>query len=213
MFVNHYIDWTRSRMEGVRKYIPQSFWTGKTLLEVGAGHAHNGNEFSKLGAEVTACDARTEHLEVVNSLYPHINTFVLDADKDKITRHYDVILHWGLLYHVQNIKEHLTDVCHNCDFLLLETEVADSDDPNFVLKTLEEGYDQAFNSIGSRPSEKYVEEILRTNGFVFQMITDPIINSGFHHYNWTIKNTNNWEKGMRRFWICARKRLHREIFG
>lgn len=177
---------------------------GKTLLELGGGYGHNGNEFSKMGAIVTSTDAREEHINNGKIIYPHMSFMLLDSDKLQIEKKYDIILHWGLLYHLSEIENHLNIVCKNCDILLLETEVCDSDNEFFYLTTNENGYDQAFNSIGIRPSQQYVEKILRNNGFEYKMIIDPIINSGFHNYDWTIANTNAWRHGLRRFWICKK---------
>tara|TARA_B100001287_G_C22647704_1_gene513604 strand:+ start:952 stop:1107 length:156 start_codon:yes stop_codon:yes gene_type:complete len=39
------------------------------------------------------------------------------------------------------------------------------------------------------------------------MITDPIINSQQHIYDWKIKNKKIWKNGMRRFWICWNKNV------
>ena len=110
MFRGHYDDWTQSRMKGIKKYIGLDFFKSKTLLELGGGHAHVSNEFSKLGAIVTSSDGRKEHLDVANLMYPHINTLLLDGDNLHIEQKYDIILHWGLLYHLKEIEKHLEEV-------------------------------------------------------------------------------------------------------
>ena len=127
---------------------------------------------------------------------------MLDADKDDIPTKYDIILHWGVLYHLSEIEKHLAKISPKCDVLLLETEVCDSDDSAFFITTNEEGYDQAFNGTGIRPSPAYVEKVLEKNGFQFRLVKDPILNSGFHSYDWDVNNTNTWTGGLRRFWIC-----------
>jgi hypothetical protein len=235
MFEGHYNEWILSRMAGIKmttpkvaaslrspngepgeKYILPDFFQGKTLLELGGGHAHNGNKFSELGAIVTTSDARPEHLEKVHELYPHLHTMIIDGDDDSffgvatnmvdtthpIPNHFDVILHWGLLYHLAEIEEHLKKIAGFCDVLLLETEVADAEEDDFCIRTKEAGYDQAFHSVGIRPSPSYVEKILAQNGFHFQMIVDPILNANIHQYDWEIKGTKSWRHGLRRFWIC-----------
>ena len=202
MFDGHYNEWINSRMNGIAKYITPDFFKSKTLLELGCGHAHIGNKFHELGAIVTSTDVRDEHLKAVNKTYPHIKTRVLDADKDVIPEGYDVILHWGVLYHLEEIETHLAKIAPKCNVLLLETEVSDSDDSTFYITTHEDGYDQAFNGLGIRPSPSYVEKVLEQNGFQFKLVKDPILNSGYHTYDWDIKNTNTWACGVRRFWIC-----------
>lgn len=204
MFEGHYKEWVLSRMAGIEKYIRPGFFQGKTLLELGGGHAHNGNKFSELGAIVTTSDARSEHLEKVQELYPHLQTILIDGDDTThpIPSKFDVILHWGLLYHLAEIEEHLKKIAGFCDVLLLETEVADAYEDDFFIRTEETGYDQAFHSVGIRPSPNYVEKVLSQNGFHYEMIVDPILNAGFHQYDWEINGTKSWRHGLRRFWIC-----------
>ena len=202
LFNGHYVNWRESRMNGVNKYISSQYFSGKSLLELGCGYADIGNMFSQVGAVVTSSDARKEHLDIVKTKYPHINTLVIDANNLMIEEKYDIILHWGLLYHLSEIENHLKDVSTKCNVLLLETEVSDSDNKDFYIKTQEEGYDQAFNNMGIRPSPSYVESVLDNNGFQFKMIKDPILNSGFHSYDWDVNNSGTSRHGLRRFWIC-----------
>jgi hypothetical protein len=202
MFSNHYDKWQISRMNGIKKYILPDYFKDKTLLELGCGYADIGNMFYKLGAIVTSSDARKEHLKVVNIKYPHINTLLIDCDNDHIKNKYDIIIHWGLLYHLNKIEIHLEDVLQKCNLLFLETEVSDTDDINFYISTNEKGYDQAFNNKGIRPSPNYIENILKKNDFQFKLIKDPILNSNFHCYDWEISNSKTWRHGLRRFWIC-----------
>jgi SAM-dependent methyltransferase len=202
MFQDHYIEWRESRMNTIKKYISSDYFKDKKILELGCGYADIGNEFYKLGASVSSSDIRTEHIDVVNQRYPHIRTLLIDGDNDDISEKYDIIIHWGLLYHLNEIEKHLEKVSDKCDVLLLETEVADSDNPSFYIKTEENGPDQAFNFVGIRPSPSYVERILKQNGFQYKMIIDSILNANIHRYDWEIHNTNTWHHGLRRFWIC-----------
>jgi hypothetical protein len=202
MFRGHYDGWRNSRMNGIKKYMDPSFFKSKTMLELGCGYADIGNMFYEMGAIVTSSDSRIEHLKVVNERYPHIKTLQLDGDNINIENKYDVILHWGLLYHLKEIDIHLEKVSQKCDILLLETEVCDSDNPDFFLINEEKGYDQAFNNKGIRPSQQYVEKVLTKNGFNFKLIKDPILNNSFHVYDWDVKNSNKSWHGLRRFWIC-----------
>ncbi len=201
-FSDHYDDWIQTRMNGVKKYIGESYFKNKTLLELGCGYGHVGNEFSKLGANVTCADARKEHLMKIFDLYPHLKTMCVDCDKSQVYGTYDIVVHFGLLYHLKEIENHLASVSKSCNVLILETEVSDSDDDDFRIITNEEGYDQAFGGKGIRPSPPYVEKVLNANGFQCKRIEDPILNSTIHIYDWPIQNTKRWPCGLRKFWIC-----------
>ncbi len=202
MFRYHYDDWRETRMKGTLKYISPDYFISKNLLELGCGHGHIGDIFYKLGAIVTSSDARKEHIENTKINFPHLKTELIDCDVDVIPKKYDIIVHWGLLYHLNEIEKHLEKISQKCDILLLETEVSDSDNDSFYITTYENGYDQAFNDKGIRPSPAYVEKVLNNNGFKFKLIKDPILNSSFHIYDWDITNSNTWRHGLRRFWIC-----------
>ena len=202
MFDGHYINWRISRMNGVKKYISPEYFKSKTILEMGCGYADIGNMFYELGAIVTSSDVRKEHLDIVNQKYPHIKTLLIDGDNDIIKDKYDIIVHWGLLYHLNEIEMHIENISEKCDILLLETEVSDSNDTAFYISTNESGYDQAFNNKGIRPSPSYVEYVLTKNGFQFKLVKDPILNSDVHFYDWDITNSKKSRNGLRRFWIC-----------
>jgi hypothetical protein len=59
--------------------------------------------FYELGSIVTSSDIRKEHLDIVAQKYPNIKTLLFDGDNDSIQDKYDIILHWGLLYHLKEI--------------------------------------------------------------------------------------------------------------
>lgn len=201
MFKGHYENWRLSRIAGIKKYLKSDFLKNKTMLELGCGHGDIGNIFNDLGCKVTCSDAREEHINVVNKKYPHLDTEVIDCDNIKLQKKYDIILHWGLLYHLNEIDMHLKIVSENCNYMFLETEVLDHEDDTCV-KTNEKGFDQAFNNIGNRSTQKRIENILKNNNFNYKLIKDSILNSSFHRYDWEIKNTKKWKHGLRRFWIC-----------
>ena len=198
MFNDHYIPWRESRMKAVAKYIVPGYFESKTLLELGCGHGEIGLQFHELGADVTCSDARKEYLSVVN---PQLKTLELDCDTEAVPHLYDIIVHWGLLYHLHEIDNHLEMISQKCNVLLLETEVCDSDDKTY-LTTDEVGFDQAFNGKGIRPSASYVEDVLAKNGFQFKIIKDSILNTSVHRYDWKVTDEGRWKHGLRRFWIC-----------
>lgn len=64
-FIGHYINWRKSRFDGIKKYINLNFFINKTLFEVGYGYGDNRIKFQELGCDVMASDARAEHINNV----------------------------------------------------------------------------------------------------------------------------------------------------
>lgn len=211
--LGHYVGWRKSRMLGIRKYMNTDYFYMKELIELGGGSGDNGEEFYKLGCTNVQClEARLSHIQRGKEKYPHIRFTKWDGDKNKLTQKTDIILHWGLLYHLGEIENHLKNVCENCNVLLLETEVADSDKDDFSIIINEAGPGQAFNKKGMRPSRSYVEKVLDQNGFKYKLCNDKILNYWIHKYDWKEQNKNNFIKGRRRFWICWNKNIDEKEF-
>lgn len=202
-FQNHYIDWRDKRIQCIVDYYGKDFFKNKKLLELGCGYGEIGAYLAKLGADVTCLDAREEHLKMLRIMYPFLETVQADLDnewpfKDK----FDVILYLGTLYHLKHFEKPLIRACKSAKHLVLESEVCDSDDPNMIIFTKERGYDQAFNESGNRPSQAYIEKVLRRCGMKYKLLKTSKYDTEDHKYNWKIQNTNKWENGLRRLWFA-----------
>lgn len=203
MFADHYVEWRGKRIQAIIDHYGRDFFVGKTVLELGCGYGDIGAAFYKMGAIVTCSDARKEHLNVVKKRYPKIKILLLDLDNEQaINQDFDVIIDLGVLYHLQNYKLHLKNVIQHANHLILETEVVDSKDPDFVVHTEESGYDQAFNGRGCRPSATGIEKFFKENKVLSRRYESPKLNSGFHRYDWKETNAGTWVHGQRRFWFA-----------
>lgn len=213
--ISHYTDWNKSRINTVIDYYGKKFFKNKTLLEVGCGWADMGAYFNSIGANVSVSDAREEHINVIKTRHPELKGFVIDSEETEWKyddSKYDIILHFGLLYHLQNPEENLKMVCDRCDTLIIETEVLDSDDPNRIIFKDEEtkwdsgAWGMAFNGTGSLPSYAWVERILNECGMEATPIPKPqMANSGAHRYDWPRINTNKFVSAQRAMWFCKKK--------
>ena len=150
-------------------------------------------------------DARQEHLDEIIRRYPKIcnskNVFRLDLENSwpEIGK-FDVILHFGVLYHLNNWELSLRESIKHSRLIFLETEVSDfKKDTNIVVH--EKGYDQAFSGIGSRPSAKAIERVIASAGAKFIRHDSEMLNSTLHTYDWKASDTKSWKHGLRRFWI------------
>jgi SAM-dependent methyltransferase len=206
LFEDHYVDWRKTRIEKIKKLYPSEFFKDKTILELGCGLGHIGNEFQQLGAIVTFADGRKKHVLSLREKFPEAEILHLDQDfLWNLNKKFDIIIHWGVLYHLDNWQQDLLCALTHSNLIFLETEVCDSDDSNFEIKVLEHGgWDQSRNGTGSRPSAAMIENQLFLLGASFNRYDDSSINSDFHIYDWEVKNTNEWKHGLRRFWIVTK---------
>jgi hypothetical protein len=75
-----------------------------------------------------------------------------------LNRKFNLIIHWGLLYHLENWKDDLKHCLAHTNLICLESEIADSSEDTHDEKITEAGYDKAFEGIGSRPSAYHVQK-------------------------------------------------------
>lgn len=207
-FGDGYVDWRARRQMAIVDHYGAHFFYKTTFLELGAGYGDTGAFFSGLGALVTCVEGRSEHTRVIQERHPHIRSITCDLSKSWPTglERHDIIMHMGVLYHLDNPEENLRSACRVCNHLILETVVCDSDDPDKVLfpKELSYCYDQAVGAHGSRPSPAFIERVLEFSGMRFQRITDARCNSGDHVYDWTPRNTGQSLNGHRAMWFAEK---------
>ena len=201
-FSGHYIGWRATRISYILEYFQPSFFYGKKILEVGCGYGDIGSVFLNLGAKVTCSDGISEYIDIVSRRFPNIDTVVCDLDNNWPDGNFDITIHMGVLYHLYDYKQALRNACSNSKILILETEVCDSDDPEYFINVEESGYDQAKNKIGSRPSPASIEKILEECNMSYIRIVDKKLNFAEHTYDWEIKNTKTFDHGLRRFWLA-----------
>ena len=204
-FSDHYEYWRAKRVVAIVEHYGESFFKNKKILELGCGYGDIGKVFIGLGAEVIFAEGREEHVNILKNKFPNNRVYKVNLENEWPFKYekFDLILHLGVLYHLDNIEFSLEKSILNTSNLVLETEVCDSDDPNLVLKIDEnmDGYDQSLIGKGSRPSGKYLENIFKKYNCSYEIIKDKRCNALFHRYDWSVKNTNTWEHGLRRFYF------------
>jgi hypothetical protein len=115
--------------------------------------------------------------------------------------HYDIIINFGLYYHLEKYhKEHLENCINNCDLMFFETVVYDSFETGIYFR-YETGYDQSLSNNGGTPSTLYVESIFNENNKNYEKFKDSSLNAYNHHYDWPDADSKIFNQWSRRFWI------------
>jgi hypothetical protein len=109
-----------------------------------------------------------------------------------------------VLYHLEPTHESLRRACRSTAHLVLETEVCDAASPEVIVLAEEEGYDQAVDGRGCRPSASRVERLLGQEGFTWTRIGDDRCNAGIHVYDWAETDSGRYAHGQRRLWFAQR---------
>jgi 2-polyprenyl-3-methyl-5-hydroxy-6-metoxy-1,4-benzoquinol methylase len=218
LFHSSYDFWRVKRFDKLLEIYGIPYFKGRRILELGAGHGDIGAFFAELGAEVLCLDGRIQnvnfaslkHRKIPNIRFEQQN---LEHDFSRFGR-FDLIINFGLIYHLQNVDEHLKCCFSMADDMVLETVVCDSTDPQkiFFCKGKPERDEEALEGTGSRPSPFYVERIGEENGFEVVRYFTSDLNSGEQspngyqfRYDWEHKNDDGYSAhfdgpDLRRFW-------------
>jgi len=208
-FAGHYHGWRITRINKIIQIFGEEYFDNKTLLELGCGFGDIGLYFEGLGSDVLFADGRGQHLAKIKERHRDktINIVCIDQDRRwNLKRRFDVILHMGVLYHLQHWRRDLKCALDHSDLIILESEVANSSNPRFSLKRSEFGYDQALHKVACRVSASNIEKELTNLGASFERYDDEDLNSGLHIYDWKVnRKLPIWEPArFRRFWIVKK---------
>lgn len=199
---NYHPDWQINRINFILSKYPKEFFKGKRILELGAYNGYIGAYFSALGAEVHCVEGRKENVDKIISDYPNVTAEHANLDtSDWNWGHYDIIINFGLYYHLENYhKEHLVNCINNCDLMFFETVIYDSSEPEIYFRD-EVGDDQSLTEKGGTPSTSYVENIFNESNISYKKYTDPFLNNWQHKYDWPDTGFKVFNQFHRRFWI------------
>ncbi|MBN9590185.1 MAG: hypothetical protein BGN85_11420 [Alphaproteobacteria bacterium 64-11] len=215
LFDPSYAGWRLARLNKMLEIYGIDYFRGRKVLELGAGHGDIGAFLADLGADVLCLEGRIQNVNFARLKHRKVSgvrfeRFNLEEDFSRFGR-FDLIVHFGLLYHLRHVDDNLKCCFSMTDDVVMETAVLDATDPQRIVycderKDVEE---EALDGTGSRPSPFYVERIAGESGFTVQRYFSPDLNSGdYFYYDW--KHLNN-ERGagsgdfrLRRFWRFQR---------
>jgi hypothetical protein len=215
--VGHYENWSKVRIQKIEKIFGPEFFKNKKLLEVACGFGDIGKYFkTKYECSVTFTEGRTDNINFIEQNNPDSRVLLVNHEEPwSFEDKFDVIIHFGLSYHLDNWKNDLRCALDRTDLLIFETEVADSLKDDFEIKFCDyDSWDQAVGKKdGSRTATKaspaHIESVFKEKGFWHVRFDTHDLNSDFHNYTWTEAGvadtisgyTSSSEKGKRRFWV------------
>lgn len=207
----HYREAELTRLLNLFAHIDLERWRGMRVLEVGAGIGHIGDVFVQLGFDVTSSDGRPEYVELMRARGR--KAIVLDLDVKGIDEvgDFDLVLAFGVLYHLTEPERLLCSCGKTAQVLLLETCVCDAFEPKIERVVEAKGWcgqDQAVNMFGCRPSPLWVEEKCRAAGFTeVRDISSVIGNWETGKFDWEPRGTGEWKRNgvnLRKMWVCQK---------
>ena len=218
LFNYTYQDWRIKRINKILEMFGIDYFKNKNVLELGSAHGDIGAFFAELGASVLCLDGRKQNVNFANLKYRNLDNFKslqfnLENDFTELGR-FDLIINFGLIYHLKNVDEHLKYCFKMTDNIVLETVVCDSTDP-YKINYFEENKnvdEQALEGIGSCASPFYIERIANENNFEAIRYFSPDLNvrtlfgKDQFIYDWAHKNDNTlggWK--LRRCWHLKKK--------
>jgi 2-polyprenyl-3-methyl-5-hydroxy-6-metoxy-1,4-benzoquinol methylase len=208
VFTGKYFDWNQKKVKGIVDHYSHNFMVNKKILDLGCGYADISGPLHRLGAAVTALDAREDHLKVAAKRYPGIKTVKHDLDRGFPFQNetFDLVLHLGLLCHLSDYESHLIQVCKSAKNLVLETAVCDHSDENkvVIIKENKAIFDLSVNGNSSRPTAAAIERVLTKCGMKFTRVNSSKYNSGSYKYDWIESNTGECDFNKRRIWFCVK---------
>ena len=179
-----YVNWRKKRLRKLFKIFDVN---NKKILELGAASGKIGQILSKFGAFVTIADAR---LNLLNKCQKS-NIKKIQVDNDLIwhskfnNQKFDLIIHWGLLYHLKNWKKDLEQCVKKSKYICLETVVYDSNKTSDEFTNIESGLDQSIHLTASIPTQDAIEMHLKYLGCSYKRFDNEDLDTYIpvkHHY-------------------------------
>jgi hypothetical protein len=225
-----YEQYYKKRANKIISIFGKSWFQNKKILELGCCHGDIGIEFLKLGSDLLFTDERMEYLEDIDKnlkkLYNYSAEYALiDHDKDyNLQKKFDLVIHMGLLYHLQNWRSDIKNALKHSDILILESTVTTNIEENNTILELNDN-DKKYDYCTKKNTRTYftqeeVEKELINNGCKFLRLDDKKLNVENNWvdnnkisliYDWTYEKCNSgyyktyednvWYK---RFWLVLK---------
>lgn len=209
-------EWRRNLIKAIIDHFGPQWFAQKKVLDLGCGYGEVGGALLRLGAFITAVDARPENLGYVKQQFPAIKTLQLDLNSQWSFHHtnYDLILSIDLLPHLSNWEQHITNICRHANNIVIETEISNSNDPNYHIPTTEDRHVNSFSFHGEGVilTAATIENKLSDLMTSYKRIDHNKLNSNEFSYDWQETNTGERNYGQRRLWFVRQEKTMQDHF-
>lgn len=221
-----YEEWYSNRVNKIVDILGKDWFAGKSILELGACYGDIGLSLHKLGAKVHFTDVREENLTHITTRLAQYNitpeTTILNQNyRYDLKRKYDLILHQGLLYHIENWKQDLRCALQHSNMMFLETVVTPQKGaPEEWLDVVSEGPYDGLNCKVPFFTQESVEYVLESLGCKFLRLDSSSLNTNTtwasggvllrNVYDWNYNNVDRYNSDtevstqFRRMWLVLK---------
>jgi FkbM family methyltransferase len=176
---HHYQRLIRAREEAIRNVLHRLIPAVglKTALDAGAGVGFFSQTLAECGLSVRGFDGRSENVAEARKRFPDIPFEQANLEERSVLRlgEFDLVLCFGLLYHLENpllAVRHLRALTGKC--LLLESMCVPDDKPSMLLREEPSESDQGLTEVACYPSEDSFIKMLYHAGFSFVYRLAPL---------------------------------------
>jgi len=176
---HHYQRLIRAREETIRNVLRRlsPVFGLKTALDAGPGLGFFSQTLADCGLSVRGFDGRAENVAEARKRFPHIAFEQADLQDYSVLAmgKFDLVLCFGLLYHLENPSlavRHLRSLTEKC--LLLESMCVPDDKPSMLLREEPSEFDQGLTDLACYPSEDSLTKMLYRAGFDFVYRLAPL---------------------------------------
>lgn len=138
------------------------YFKDKTIVELGGSVGILSNALSILGAKPTVYEGRLENIRKGMKKYPHIEFVHINLDDEDFTsKNYDIVLNFGVFYHILNFDKFIKSSYKIAnELLLLDGNISTDSDISLLIKLERDIIDTSLTNRQCLCSPSYMEHVL-----------------------------------------------------
>lgn len=202
MQIAHHEKWVKTRTQKILNIFGEDWFAGKKILELAACHGDVGIELSKLGSVVTFSDARLSNVQSIQSKLNSVigikyyTRIINQEEKYYFNEPFDLTIHMGVLYHLENWKQDLECAINCSKLMILESLVKPFDGQEEVMTIQAAEPIKKYHGLTDKLllfSQQSVEAVLKRNNCSFIRFDNEQLDSLGWDSN-LLKHTYSWKE-------------------